>query len=66
MFRLAGPAEDARCVRPRGLRIDQRYRVYLDNDSATILRSGRQLMQEGLRVRLGAPMQSELLLFEAE
>lgn len=63
-FRLAGPAELEITVRPRGLSASKAYRVACDNSGETLVRSGVELTEHGVRVRLPAPMSSELLNIE--
>lgn len=64
VFRLAGPTADTRVIHPRGLAREGEYRVYRDSDQSTLRMTGDRLMETGLRIRLGAPLTSELVLIE--
>jgi alpha-galactosidase len=64
MFRLSGEGEPEYVFRPRGLRAGARYRVTFDNSGDSITKTGYDLRQEGIRVRLASGIRSELLLFE--
>lgn len=63
-FRLSGEGEPEYVFRPRGLRPGARYRVTFDNSGDTITKTGYDLRQDGIRVRLAGGIRSELLLFE--
>lgn len=52
--------------RPRGLDPSLAYEVRTDNDGSTFRASGRELVCEGVPVRLDRALTSELLLFQAE
>jgi alpha-galactosidase len=62
----AGPDPDEFRFRPRGIDPARHYRVTLDNGGLTFGVSGRDLMLQGLPVRLEQPLASELLLFHAD
>lgn len=64
-FRLAGDAPEETIVRPRGLSAARRYLVTLDNSGDRFEMSGRELTQNGLRLRLTHALTSELALIEA-
>ncbi len=64
VFRLSGEGAPEYVLRPRGLRASARYRVTFDNSGETITKSGYDLRQEGIRIRLASGIRSELLLFE--
>ncbi len=64
LFRLAGPADADWTLRFRGLCRTRNYRVRYDNSGEEMLRSGMDLMERGVVVRLSHPMSSELLLIE--
>jgi len=62
LFRLAGPAAGEYLLRLRGLQEGRDYRVTFGNTGSTVTLSGAQLMHEGLTIRLGKPLSSELLI----
>jgi len=64
LFHLGGPALEHR-LRFRGLDPARRYRVTSDNAGSTFEAHGKDLVHDGLSVRLGAPLTSELLICEA-
>ena len=64
-FRLSGDAPDEAVVYPRGLSPALDYRVTLDNSGDRFEASGRELTQNGLRIRLTHALTSELVLLEA-
>ena len=66
IFRLAGAKGDAYILRPRGLDVSKTYKVTFDNSNSFVPISGLELERDGLRVRIGQPLRSELLLFEAQ
>jgi alpha-galactosidase len=66
VFRLAGGSQDEYLLRPRGLRRDAAYSVYLDNRAETVLLTGHDLMDDGLRIRLGRPLTSELIIAKSQ
>ena len=65
-FRLSGDAPDEAVVYPRGLSPALDYRVTLDNSGDRFEASGRELTQNGLRIRLTHALTSELALLEAK
>ncbi len=65
VFRLAGPECPEVTVYLRGIDAARQFRVTFDNSGADCLMSGRQLSQEGLRIRLDGALTSELVLYEA-
>jgi alpha-galactosidase len=65
VFRLAGPGEEECRFRPRGLDRGRRYRVLFDGTGETVEADGLRLANEGLSLRLGTPLTSELLVLEA-
>jgi alpha-galactosidase len=65
IFRLSQTGADEYVFRPRGIDAGCDYRVTLDNTQQTYRVSGHELLNEGVRVLLDAPLTSELLLFEA-
>ena len=64
IFRLAGATEDHYTFRPRGLNVSKNYKVTFDNTQEVISASGFDLQRSGIRVEIGQPLHSELLLFE--
>ena len=66
VFRLAGAKEEVYLFRPRGLDLGKTYKVTFDNTGATARVSGLELERNGLPIRVGQPLRSELLLFEAQ
>lgn len=52
-------------LRPRGLDLSRRYRLTSDNAGQTCTADGYALATQGIPVRLGSPLTSELFLFEA-
>ena len=65
IFRLAGAAEDHYLFRPRGLDVSKTYKVTWDNTRSSTEVSGLVLQRDGLAVRIGQPLRSELPLFES-
>lgn len=65
IFRLSAQGAPEYRFKPRGLDLSRRYRVTLDNSGVAIERSGFDLAQQGIAVRLPGGLRSELLLFEA-
>lgn len=66
IFRLAGAKEDHYLFRPRGLDSSKTYKVTFDNTQTSVRVSGFELQRDGLYIRIGQPLRSELLLFEAQ
>jgi alpha-galactosidase len=66
IFRLAGAKEDRYLFRPRGLDSSKTYKVTFDNTESSVRVSGFELQRDGINVRIGQPLRSELLLFEAQ
>ncbi len=66
VFRLAEPELEETVVFPRGVEPAKNYLITLDNSGAKIRLSGFALTQNGLRVRLGSALTSELVLYEEE
>jgi alpha-galactosidase len=64
-FRLAGPAEESYHFCARGLDPSREYEVTFDNQGKTVKATGLELMHRGLTIRVGNPINSELLLFRA-
>ncbi len=63
VFRLAEPKMDVCLVYPRGVSANVDYEITFDNSGATALISGAELINRGLRVRLGSALTSELILY---
>jgi hypothetical protein len=66
IVRMAGGDSDTYLFRPRGLDPARTYRVTFDSTGTTATEEGLRLIQEGLPIRLGSVLSSELLLFEAQ
>ena len=64
VFRLANQAEDSYRLRPRGIDPGADYRVTMEPDGTQRIRSGAQLVDEGLHIRLDTPLTSKLVLLE--
>ena len=60
----AHPGEEFFVV-PRGASAQKTYRVMFDNTGDTAIINGFDLLSRGVCVRIGAPMASELILYEA-
>jgi alpha-galactosidase len=65
VFRLVNAAEDAYCLRLRGVNPDRRYRVTAEPGGAVRHVAGSALAEQGLTIRLDTPLTSRLLLCEA-
>lgn len=66
IFRLAEPEREETTVFPRGVDLSKNYLVTFDNSGAKVRLSGFELAQNGLRVRLGSALTSELVLYAEE
>ncbi|MHB1294529.1 MAG: glycoside hydrolase family 36 protein [Anaerolineae bacterium] len=64
VFSLNGKAESY-LFRPRGLDASLKYAVTTDNNHQTYVVTGRDLVENGVTVRLDSNLTSELLLFRA-
>ncbi|MCX6623505.1 MAG: alpha-galactosidase [Acidobacteria bacterium] len=64
LFRQSAAGNPEYCFKPRGLKASRRYRVRFDNRGDSAVRSGFDLMQSGLTVRIENGIRSELLLFD--
>ena len=64
VFRLAGQGADERLIRLRGVARGKAYRVWFDNHEEWVRASGRELIEEGVWVRLPQAMKSEMILVE--
>lgn len=65
VFRLQGAQGDDYVVRPRGLDAGRQYRIRYDSAGYERVVDGGLLVDEGLRIRIGSALRSELLLIEA-
>jgi alpha-galactosidase len=65
LFQLSAPARPEYLLRFRGLDAGRRFRVTFDNSGATCEVDGYVLTSQGLTVRLGGALTSELLIVEA-
>ena len=66
IFRLAEPEREETTVFPRGVDLSKNYLVTFDNSGAKVRLSGFELAQNGLRIRLGSALTSELVLYSEE
>jgi alpha-galactosidase len=64
VFRVSTAGSNEYCFKPRGLKAARRYRVRFDNSGEAIVRSGFDLAQQGIVIRLENGIRSELLLFQ--
>ena len=64
LFRNSDSGAAEYCFKPRGLKMSRRYRVRFDNRDEAVVRSGFDLMQSGITVRIEGGIRSELLLFD--
>ena len=62
----AAQAEDVYVLRPRGLDLSRRYEVTLDGQSQRFQGTGRELVRDGVPIRLEQPQTSELVLLQAQ
>jgi hypothetical protein len=65
VFQLSDPDRGELTVRFRGLAPSRRYRVTLDNSGDSFQTDGRTLTTDGLTVRLGGALTSELVLAQS-
>lgn len=66
IFNLSDTTETpAQIIYPRGVNPSLHYRITFDNSGAAVIRSGYDLINEGIRIRLNMSMTSELLIYEA-
>lgn len=65
IFSLTDYAGKDVMVYPKGLSVEKTYRVGFDNSRTFCKVSGWELMQNGVKVKLGSGLSSELLTFEA-
>lgn len=67
VFRLKNEMTDNEYLfKPRGIDISQSYKVTLDNDGQSLIISGWELSQTGIKVHLDASKTSELILYEVK
>lgn len=52
-------------VIPRGIRADLKYKVTLDNSSASFMASGHELLSNGISISIPTALSSELILIES-
>ena len=64
VFRLSGPAEDEIVIRLRGVDISKKYRLTFVDSGESTETDGFALKNDGLRVRLGGALTSELAAYE--
>ena len=65
VFTMPYCRQDSILLIPRGLDPALTYRVTLDNSGAVFTLSGYTLQNEGIRLRIGGALNSELVLFES-
>ena len=63
VFTLAGGSFDGTVI-PRGILPEGEYEVYFDNSGAKTRVPGYSLANGGIRVRVGSPMSSELIVYK--
>ena len=64
VFRLSGPSDDEKVIRLRGADVSKKYRLtYVDSGESTET-DGFALKNEGIRIRLGGALTSELVTYE--
>ena len=66
IFRLAAAQSDTYLFKPRGLDPSLTYKVTFDNTGSSVRMKGIDLIQQGLSIRIGEALRSELLLFQSE
>jgi alpha-galactosidase len=66
LFRTSGDGDPVYIFRPRGLDASRNYRVTLCNRAQTEEISGKQLMRDGVAIRLEDNLTSEMLLFDSQ
>ena len=64
VFSMTEMKKDRVTVYPRGLSAGFDYTVMLDNSGARFVKSGCELMNDGISLRIPAALGSELVLFE--
>jgi alpha-galactosidase len=62
VFRLAGQGEQERTVKLRGVSRHKQYQVWFDNAEEWVVAPGRDLIEQGITIRLPQAMSSELLM----
>lgn len=65
IFRLSGSGDPEYIFRPRGVDLSRDYNVTLDNICQTFTISGRELFNDGLKIRLEMALTSELVMYTA-
>jgi alpha-galactosidase len=64
VFRLVGDNDDMTVVYPRGVDMSATYDVTFDNSGAVVRMSGYQMVTDGVRVRIGQNLASELVIYK--
>lgn len=64
LFKMSDGGESEYVIRPRGIKMDYKYNIYMDNSTSNIEMSGYELMTIGLNIHLESALTSELLLIE--
>ncbi len=52
-------------IKLKGISAGHKYKVTLDNDRVSFIRSGAELCSQGVEIKLISPLSSELILFES-
>ena len=66
IVRTGPDGSDTYRLRPRGLDVGKSYRVTLDSSGQVAQVSGWELVRDGVAIRIGNVLGSELVLFEAQ
>ena len=66
IFRLAGAKKDQYFFRPCELDSSKTYKVTFDDAEGSFRLNGFELQRDTIDVRIGQPLRSKLLLFEAQ
>ncbi|MBQ8508680.1 MAG: alpha-galactosidase [Clostridia bacterium] len=64
IFRMCGTNADETVLYPRGIDVGAAYEVTFDNSGATAKISGYDMANNGLRVRIGQNLSSELIIYK--
>jgi len=66
VFKLKTDGNNEYLFLPKGIDFSKQYKVTLDNDQQTFVVSGRDLAQNGIRIRLDQARTSELIMYEID
>ncbi len=64
VFRLCGDNDDVTVVYPRGVEMGATYDVTFDNSGAVVRLTGYTMANDGLRIRIGQNLSSELIIYK--